>query len=160
MHSASHARFARAATLALICSILACGFALAAPHAILRQLLSKDVNQPPTDEFCRENFGVPCYSPQEMRTAYGMNGLINSGMVGAGQTIIIIDSYGSPTIAADLAAFDAGFGIPDPPSFTVLSPLGTVPWDPTLYPDALMSLTLGTGQRRTQDLDAVFAAGI
>jgi subtilase family serine protease len=135
MHSASHARLARAATLALICSILACGSALAAPHAILRQLLSKDVNQPPTDEFCRENFGVPCYSPQEMRTAYGMNGLINSGMVGAGQTIIIIDSYGSPTIAADLAAFDAGFGIPDPPSFTVLSPLGTVPWDPTLYPD-------------------------
>lgn len=135
MHSASHVRLVRAATLALICSILACGPALAAPHAILRQLLSKDLNQPPTDEFCRANFGVPCYSPQEIRTAYGMNGLIGSGIVGAGQTIIIIDSYGSPTIAADLAAFDAGFGIPDPPSFTVLSPLGTVPWDPTLYPD-------------------------
>jgi subtilase family serine protease len=135
MHSASHVRLARAATLALICSILACGFALAGPHAILRQLLSKDVNQPPTDEFCRENFSAPCYSPQEMRTAYGMNGLINSGMVGAGQTIIIVDSYGSPTIAGDLAAFDAGFGIPDPPLFTVLSPLGTVPWNPTLYPD-------------------------
>jgi hypothetical protein len=129
MHSASHARFARAATLALICSILACGFALAAPHAILRQLLSKDVNQPPTDEFCRENFGVPCYSPQEMRTAYGMNGLINSGMVGAGQTIIIIDSYGSPTIAADLAAFDAGFGspserFPGTRRSTLISPVG------------------------------------
>src|SRR5579862_9839996 len=35
----------------------------------------------------------------------------------------------------DLAAFDAGFGLPNPPSFTVLSPLGTVPWNPTLYPD-------------------------
>ena len=31
-------------------------------------------------------------------------------MVGAGQTIVIIDSYGSPTIPADLAAFDAGYG--------------------------------------------------
>jgi subtilase family serine protease len=135
MYSASHARLARAATLALVCSILVCGSALAAPHAILRQLMGRDANQPPTDEFCRQTFGAPCYAPQEMRTAYGMNGLIDSGMVGAGETIVIIDSYGSPTIAADLAVFDAGFGIPDPPSFTVLAPLGTVPWNPTLYPD-------------------------
>jgi subtilase family serine protease len=135
MNSASHGRLARAAAFALICCILSCAAALAAPHAILRELMSKDASQPPTDAFCRANFGVPCYSPQEIRTAYGMNGLINSGMVGAGETIIIIDSYGSPTIAADLAAFDAGFGLPDPPSFTVLSPLGTVPWNPTLYPD-------------------------
>jgi len=135
MYSASQARLARAATLALVCSILACGAALAAPHSILRQLMSKDAHQPPTDESCRETVGTPCYSPQEIRTAYGMNGLINSGMVGAGETIVIIDSYGSPTIAADLATFDAGFGLPDPPSFTVLAPLGTVPWNPTLYPD-------------------------
>jgi subtilase family serine protease len=135
MQCASHGRLARIATFALICSILACGSALAAEHSILRQLISSDAHQPPTDAFCRATFGVPCYSPQEIRTAYGMNGLINSGMVGAGETIIIIDSYGSPTIAADLAAFDAGYGLPDPPSFTVLSPLGTVPWNPTLYPD-------------------------
>jgi subtilase family serine protease len=135
MHTASQARPGLAATLIVVCSILACGSATGAPHSILRQLISKETNQPPTDAFCRENFGVPCYSPQEIRTAYGMNGLINSGMVGAGETIVIIDSYGSPTIAADLSAFDAGFGLPDPPSFTVLSPLGTVPWNPTLYPD-------------------------
>lgn len=135
MPSATHARLVLAALLTLIGSILACDAASAAPFSILRQLMSRDSNQPPTDAFCRANFGAPCYSPQEIRTAYGMNGLINSGMVGAGETIVIIDSYGSPTIAADLAAFDAGFGIPDPPSFKVMSPLGTVPWNPTLYPD-------------------------
>ena len=32
--------------------------------------------------------------------------------------------------------------------------------DPATNPDALMALTLGTGQRRTQDIDAVFAAGL
>jgi subtilase family serine protease len=80
-------------------------------------------------------YGSPCYSPQEIRTAYGLTGLIDAGVVGAGQTIVIIDSYGSPTIAADLAAFDAGYGLPDPPSFKVLAPLGSVPWNPTLYPD-------------------------
>ena len=135
MYSATRARLAPAATLTLVCFILACGAALAAPHAILRQLISEDASQPPTDEFCRQTYDAPCYSPQEMRTAYGMNGLISSGVVGAGETIVIIDSYGSPTIAADLAVFDAGFGIPDPPSLTVLAPLGTVPWNPTLYPD-------------------------
>ena len=31
---------------------------------------------------------------------------------------------------------------------------------PTTHPDALMALTLGTGQRRIQDIDAVFAAGL
>jgi subtilase family serine protease len=135
MKSTARGRCARAATLALVSCLIACGAAHAAPHAILRQMISKDATQPPTDKFCRENFDAPCYSPQEIRTAYGMNGLIRSGMVGAGETIVIIDSYGSPTIAADLAAFDQGFGIPDPPSFKVLSPLGTVPWNPTLYPD-------------------------
>jgi subtilase family serine protease len=70
-----------------------------------------------------------------MRRAYGLNGLIDSGLVGAGQTIVIIDSYGSPTIKADLHTFDEGYGLPDPPSFTVLAPLGEVPWNPTLYPD-------------------------
>jgi subtilase family serine protease len=130
----SCARLARAATLAAMCMVLESGSVLAKPHALIRQLISRDA-QPPTDAFCRANFGVPCYSPQEIRTAYGMNGLIDAGMVGAGQTIVIIDSYGSPTIAADLVAFDQGFGLPDPPSFTVLAPLGTVPWNPTLYPD-------------------------
>jgi subtilase family serine protease len=80
-------------------------------------------------------YGAPCYSPKEIRKGYGLNGLINAGFDGAGQTIVILDSYGSPTIAADLATFDAGYGLPDPPSLTVLAPLGTVPWDPTTYPD-------------------------
>jgi hypothetical protein len=70
-----------------------------------------------------------------MRRAYGIDGLIDAGFVGAGQTIVIIDSYGSPTIRADLSVFDQGYGLPDPPSFTVLAPRGSVPWNPTKYPD-------------------------
>ncbi len=126
----SGGRVVCAATLLALSGVLGCGYAAAAPHALVKGLVSRDA-QAPTDAYCRLNFGVPCYSPQEMRTAYGLNGLIDSGNVGAGQTIVIIDSYGSPTIAADLATFDAGFGLPDPPSFKVLAPLGTVPFDPT-----------------------------
>jgi subtilase family serine protease len=93
-------------------------------------LVSSSPAQPPTDAFCRAQFGFPCYSPHEIRNAYGLTTLIEAGYTGDGETIIIIDSFGSPTIAQDLKVFDAGYGLPDPPSFSVLAPLGTVPFDP------------------------------
>jgi subtilase family serine protease len=67
------------------------------------------------------SFGTPCYSPQEIHDAYGLTPLLNAASTGAGQTIIIIDSFGSPTIAQDLKTFDIGYALPDPPSFTVLA---------------------------------------
>jgi subtilase family serine protease len=85
----------------------------------------------PSDAFCLDNFGIPCYSPQQIRKAYGLTATLDAGYTGVGQTIIIIDSFGSPTIAQDVKTFDAGYGLPDPPSLTVLAPLGTVPFDPT-----------------------------
>jgi subtilase family serine protease len=85
----------------------------------------------PTDAECRAEIGVPCYSPQEIRQAYGLTGLIAHGGDGRGQTIVIIDAYGSPTVAADLAQFDSDYGLPAPPSLKVLAPLGSVPFDPT-----------------------------
>ncbi|MGA7203620.1 MAG: S53 family peptidase [Specibacter sp.] len=87
-------------------------------------------NVAPTDTACRAQIGVPCYSPQEIRQAYGLTPLINAGFTGAGQTIVIVDSFGSPTLEADLATFDADFGLPAPPSLKVLAPLGSVPFDP------------------------------
>jgi subtilase family serine protease len=92
-------------------------------------------SQAPTDAQCRASIGIPCYSPQEIRHAYGVDRLVNRGDDGKGETIVIVDSYGSPTIASDLANFDAGYGLPAPPSFTILAPLGTVPFDPTAIPD-------------------------
>lgn len=85
---------------------------------------------PPTDAQCRASATeLPCYSPQEIRKAYGVTSLINNGFTGKGQTIVIIDSFGSPTLAKDLKVFDKGYGLPDP-QLTILSPLGTVPFDP------------------------------
>ena len=67
---------------------------------------------------------MPCYSPQEIRHAYGVDRLVNKGDDGKGETIVIFDSYGSPTIASDLATFDAGYGLPAPPSFKILVAAG------------------------------------
>jgi subtilase family serine protease len=85
----------------------------------------------PTDAECRAAFGVPCYSPQQMQTAYNVAPLLNAGYTGAGQTIVIVDAFGSPTIQQDLATFDGDYGLPAPPSFQVLAPLGTAAFDPT-----------------------------
>jgi len=85
----------------------------------------------PADADCRTADAVPCYSPQEIQTAYGVSSLLADGFDGKGQTIVIVDSYGSPTIAADLAQFDSDYGLPAPPSFQVIAPIGTVAFDPT-----------------------------
>ncbi len=111
--------------------------AFSAPALPLNMKLVHAGAQAPTDAQCEALFSQPCYSPQDMQTAYGVDHLLNAGDNGKGQTIVIVDSYGSPTIAADLAAFDQGFGLPNPPSFTILSPLGIVPYDPNTYPDEI-----------------------
>ncbi|MDG7007292.1 MAG: S53 family peptidase [Nitrososphaerota archaeon] len=67
--------------------------------------------------------GLVCYSPAFIRSAYDFP----STLTGAGETIVIVDAYGSPTIVNDLALFDSFFGIPAPPSFTVICPPGGCP---------------------------------
>jgi len=88
--------------------------------------------QPLTEDECVAQFTVPCYIPSQIQTAYNEQPLFNQGINGAGQTIVIVDSFGSPTIKADLATFDATFGLPAPPSFNIITPAGKLPaWDPT-----------------------------
>jgi subtilase family serine protease len=89
-------------------------------------------SQPPTPAQCEAIFTAPCYEPGQIQTAYDEQPLFNSGITGAGQTIVLVDSFGSPTIQADLAAFDAEFNLPAPPSFKIIQPAGPVPaFDPT-----------------------------
>jgi hypothetical protein len=60
------------------------------------------------------------YYPAQIRHAYGIDQINFNGITGdgTGQTIAIVDEYDNPNIAQDLAAFDAAFGGPNPPSFT------------------------------------------
>ena len=79
---------------------------------------------------CEAAFSVPCYTPQLYRNAYDLTSILNNGSTGKGQTIVIIDSFGSPTAYSDLQQFDKDYGLPDPPSFQQLAPIGTAPFDP------------------------------
>jgi subtilase family serine protease len=55
----------------------------------------------------------PCgYDPAEVQTAYNLNGLYTEGFHGEGQTIVIIDWYGSPYITADANVFSSLNNLP------------------------------------------------
>ena len=72
--------------------------------------------------------GLVCYAPSFVRTAYNFPASLD----GTGQTILIVDAFGSPTVAQDLAVFDRLFHVPAPPSFTILCPkLGCPVFNPT-----------------------------
>jgi subtilase family serine protease len=77
------------------------------------QISAADVAQAPT---CQA--GLLCYPPQLVRDAYDFP-TGNGGATGAGQTIVIVEAYGSPFLDGDLAAFDAQFGLPAPDLTTV-----------------------------------------
>ncbi len=52
------------------------------------------------------------YTPSNVYSAYGLDGLYAEGFSGTGQTVVIIDWCGSPTIREDANAFSAKFGLP------------------------------------------------
>ena len=76
-------------------------------------------------------------TPQQIRTAYGINSIVLGGVTGngAGQTIAIIDTYDDPALVSstdpnfsnsDLYKFDhnPSINLPDPPSFLKLDENG------------------------------------
>ena len=70
-----------------------------------------------------------CFTPHEMRLAYGVEGLINKGLTGKGQTVIDIVSFGSPTLQQDMQVFDKTFGLPAV-NLQIISPLNEAEYDP------------------------------
>ena len=58
------------------------------------------------------------YTPTQLRSAYGVTA---SGLTGKGLTIAVVDAYSSPTIQADLDAYDKAANLP-PVQLTVVNP--------------------------------------
>jgi subtilase family serine protease len=81
----------------------------------------------PVTAECEADYGVACYQPSQIETAYNVPALWAQGNEGQGQTIAIVESYGSPTIQHDLRHFDHAFHLPNPPSLHVIQPVGAVP---------------------------------
>lgn len=105
--------------------------------------------------YCQPVPGLPdpglCgYFPSVIRQAYDFPATLD----GSGQTIVIVDAYGSPTIRNDLAIFDSAFGIPAPPSFTIVcSPSGC----PTFHVDSSKQSSNQVGWSLETSLDVEYA---
>jgi subtilase family serine protease len=80
----------------------------------------------PTTAECEAEFEIACYQPGQIQKAYNLPELYAQGDEGQGQTIVIVDSFGSPTAEKDLTKFDKIFKLPAPPSFQVIQPAGVV----------------------------------
>ncbi len=75
---------------------------------------------------------IVCYSPAFVKKAYEYPS--TATLDGTGQTIVIVDAFGSPGIASDLATFDTVFGIPAPASFTIFCGNSPTPFDTSTCP--------------------------
>jgi subtilase family serine protease len=72
-----------------------------------------NVPSPLSTAQCLARIKVRCYSPLQYQAAYDLKPLYASGITGTGRTIVIVDSFGSPTIRHDLAVFDKQWGLPN-----------------------------------------------
>src|ERR1022692_1436677 len=70
---------------------------------------------------------VSCtYLPQQLQTVYGLQDVYDAGLNGAGQTIVLVEGYGYPTIERDANAFSKMAGLPlfNKSNFSIVYPQG------------------------------------
>ncbi|MFF4364917.1 S8 family serine peptidase [Streptomyces sp. NPDC001594] len=101
----------------------------AARPAVAGHQLVRAVGSPLSVEECRAKWKIACYTPLQYREAYDLNPLYRAGVTGKGRTIVIVDSFGSPTVQHDLDVYSRQFGIPS--TRVQVVKWGKVPaWDP------------------------------
>jgi subtilase family serine protease len=66
---------------------------------------------PPAQSDCA-SVGRRCFTPTSMQNSYNLLPLYGANYEGQGITIAIIDSFGNPNMASDLANFDTQMGLP------------------------------------------------
>lgn len=120
----------------------------------------------------------PCgYDSKELQTAYGLKPLYSHGLDGTGQTIVIVDAFGSDSITDDANLFSTYNGLPalTATNFTIYFPTGPascpggtcgwnaetsldVEWAHSIAPGANIALVLGADNSFTNlDLANLFA---
>ena len=114
--------------------------------AIGHPVFGKALTAPIPTTQCESQLGIECFSPVQYRVAYDLNPLYSRGITGAGRTIVIVDSFGSPTIASDIHTFDQQWGFPDP-DLQVMKFGNVPPFDPT---DSTM---VGWAEETTLDVE-------
>ena len=109
-----------------------------------------------------------CYTPQDIRAAYGVDAVPPISVGGAtapnygqGQTIVLVDAYGSPTAASDLMAFhDTFFPNLPAPDFQQVFPQGNPQFNNTCSSSGLSGPCAAAGWSGEATLDIEWAYSI
>ena len=119
---------------------------------------------------------IPGYTPAQLQILYGLPAAYKKGWNGAGQTIVLLEAYGYPTIQADANAFFQLTGLPPLTSsnFKIIYPQGQpvspiagelsgwnfeialdVQWAHSIAPGAKIVVVAAAGQETTDFLAAM-----
>jgi subtilase family serine protease len=102
-----------------------------------------------------------CYTAQDILAAYGVDQLHAGGTMGQGQTIVLVDAYGSPTAAADLQHFhDVFFPSLPNPNFDQVFPQGAPDYKNTAHGNGLSGPSGAAGWSGEATLDIEWAYAI
>ena len=85
---------------------------LPVPESIGHRLTTGQIPEPLSPAQCLAQYQAYCYGASLLEDAYNEHPLFDRGITGAGRTIVIVDSYGSPTIQNDLNVYSRHYGIP------------------------------------------------
>lgn len=113
---------------------------------IIGHVLAEHQGSVPSTSQCEAELGIACYTGPQLRTAYNVGPLYQRGITGAGQTIMIVDFVGSPTLQHDLDVYSKAMGIPST-TVTVDHYDGSPTFDPTNPGD------VGWAQETTLDVE-------
>ncbi|HET9981803.1 MAG TPA: S53 family peptidase [Ktedonobacterales bacterium] len=72
---------------------------------------------------------VTYLSPKQFWAIYGIEPLLKQCYTGKGQTVVVIDSFGSPTLQTDIDQFSDYYGLPRV-KLQIVAPIGTKPFNP------------------------------
>lgn len=78
-------------------------------HPFIDDMVLVSSATPPPSEVDCFTIGRRCFTPSSMQNSYNLGPLYLQGLNGSGQTIVIVDSFGSATIQNDLNVFDTAF---------------------------------------------------
>ena len=118
----------------------------------------------------------PDYTPAQLQSLYGLPTAYKAGFDGTGQTIVLLEAYGYPTIEADANAFNQLTGLPKFTSsnFKIIYPQGPpvspeagvltgwdveialdVQWAHSIAPGAKILVVAAAGQDTVSFIDAI-----
>lgn len=121
----------RASRLCLL-SILLASLLLAACGPVTTPTVNQHTSSPtavPTASGAHGPLAAQAYTPNDIRAAYNIAPLLQQGVTGKDQTVVLIESFGDPTLQADIDAYNQRYHLP-PITVQVIAPIGTKTFDP------------------------------